>query len=48
MVVYDSYSKWWFLPKGRKDVGESVEVAAVRESFEEVKLDLLVQILPCC
>ncbi|ESK91619.1 nudix domain-containing protein [Moniliophthora roreri MCA 2997] len=25
----------WLLPKGRKDAGESVEVAAVRETFEE-------------
>src|ERR1700761_202696 len=31
--------KWtsWFLPKGRKDVGESLEETAVREGFEEVK-----------
>ncbi|KAK7045407.1 hypothetical protein VNI00_007660 [Paramarasmius palmivorus] len=25
----------WFLPKGRKDVGESLEQAALREAFEE-------------
>lgn len=26
----------WFLPKGRKDVGESLEETAVREGYEEV------------
>ena len=35
-VVYDSNSKSWFLPKGRKDVGESLEQAALREAHEEV------------
>ena len=28
----------WFLPKGRKDLGESLEDAAVREGYEEVGL----------
>lgn len=35
-VVYDSNSESWFLPKGRKDVGESLEQAALREAHEEV------------
>lgn len=26
----------WFLPKGRKDLGESLEEAALREAYEEV------------
>lgn len=26
----------WFLPRGRKDVGESLEQAALREAYEEV------------
>src|ERR1700733_15655642 len=25
----------WLLPKGRKDMGESIEAAAIRETFEE-------------
>ncbi len=27
----------WFLPKGRKDVGESLEQTALREAYEEVR-----------
>ncbi|ESK93290.1 nudix hydrolase [Moniliophthora roreri MCA 2997] len=29
--------KRWFLPRGRKDVGESLEQAALREAFEEAR-----------
>lgn len=36
VVVYDSHHKRWFFPRGRKDVGESVEQAALREAYEEV------------
>ena len=28
---------YWFLPKGRKDVGESLEQTALREAYEEVR-----------
>lgn len=35
VVVYDSRHKKWFFPRGRKDVGESVEQAALREAYEE-------------
>ena len=28
----------WFLPKGRKDVGESLEQTALREAHEEVRV----------
>ena len=31
----------WFLPKGRKDVGETLETAALREGYEEVRERLL-------
>ena len=36
VVVYDKNTQSWFLPKGRKDIGESLEDAAKREAFEEV------------
>ncbi|KAJ7457012.1 hypothetical protein FB451DRAFT_1098391 [Mycena latifolia] len=35
IVVYERQKKYWFLPKGRKDVGESLETAALREAYEE-------------
>ena len=35
-IVYDSIGKYWFLPKGRKDLGESLEKTALREAYEEV------------
>ncbi|KAF9463210.1 NUDIX hydrolase domain-like protein [Collybia nuda] len=34
-LVYDTTKKQWILPKGRKDRGEAIEEAAVRETFEE-------------
>jgi 8-oxo-dGTP pyrophosphatase MutT (NUDIX family) len=37
VVVHDPRSGRWFLPKGRKDVGESLEQAALREAYEEVR-----------
>jgi 8-oxo-dGTP pyrophosphatase MutT (NUDIX family) len=30
----------WFLPKGRKDLGESIEHAALREAYEEVRVSI--------
>ncbi|KAF9647340.1 hypothetical protein BDM02DRAFT_3117246 [Thelephora ganbajun] len=33
VIVQDGNS--WFLPKGRKDLGESIEQAALREAYEE-------------
>ncbi|KAF7373628.1 Nudix hydrolase domain-containing protein [Mycena sanguinolenta] len=35
VVLYESEKKYWFLPKGRKDVGESLEQTALREAYEE-------------
>lgn len=37
LVLYDTKQKYWFLPKGRKDVGESLEETALREAYEEVR-----------
>lgn len=36
-VVHDSHSGRWFLPKGRKEIGETLEQAALREVYEEVR-----------
>ncbi|KAI0314701.1 hypothetical protein OF83DRAFT_1063381 [Amylostereum chailletii] len=35
VVVHDTARDSWFLPRGRKDVGESLEQTALREGFEE-------------
>ncbi|CCA72297.1 hypothetical protein PIIN_06231 [Serendipita indica DSM 11827] len=35
VVVQDAKTKQWFLPRGRKDVGETLEQAAFREGYEE-------------
>ncbi|KAJ7054715.1 NUDIX hydrolase domain-like protein [Mycena amicta] len=35
VLCYEKEKKYWFLPKGRKDVGESLEEAALREAYEE-------------
>lgn len=37
VVVYETEKEYWFLPRGRKDVGESLEQAALREAYEEVR-----------
>lgn len=37
VLLYETAAKYWFLPKGRKDVGESLEQAALREAYEEVR-----------
>ena len=37
VLVHDTARNYWFLPRGRKDVGESLEQAALREGFEEVR-----------
>ncbi|KAG6820253.1 hypothetical protein H0H93_003261 [Arthromyces matolae] len=35
VIVFDTEKKHWFLPRGRKDIGESLEVTALREAYEE-------------
>ena len=35
VLVTDKHNRW-FLPKGRKDKGESLEQTALREAYEEV------------
>ncbi|KAF9006026.1 NUDIX hydrolase domain-like protein [Cyathus striatus] len=35
VLVYERKRKYWFLPRGRKDVGESLEETALREAYEE-------------
>ncbi|KDQ55963.1 hypothetical protein JAAARDRAFT_195208 [Jaapia argillacea MUCL 33604] len=35
VLVYDDRRRHWFLPRGRKDVGESLEQTALREAYEE-------------
>lgn len=34
-ILYERRKGEWLLPKGRKDCGESIEAAALRETFEE-------------
>lgn len=36
VLVHDTAKNYWFLPRGRKDVGESLEQTALREGYEEV------------
>ncbi|KAF9529150.1 hypothetical protein CPB83DRAFT_813005 [Crepidotus variabilis] len=35
VVLHEKELKYWFLPRGRKDVGESLEQTALREGYEE-------------
>ncbi|CCM00710.1 uncharacterized protein FIBRA_02750 [Fibroporia radiculosa] len=35
VLLYERQKQYWFLPKGRKDVGESLEQTALREAYEE-------------
>ena len=37
IVVVENGEGRWFLPKGRKDVGESLDKTALREGYEEVR-----------
>jgi 8-oxo-dGTP pyrophosphatase MutT (NUDIX family) len=36
LLVNETERHYWFLPRGRKDVGESLEQTALREAYEEV------------
>ncbi|KAF8528515.1 NUDIX hydrolase domain-like protein [Hysterangium stoloniferum] len=44
VLIYSPSWGMWFLPKGRKDIGESLEQAALREAYEEA--GYRVQFLP--
>lgn len=35
VLIHEAAKNFWFLPKGRKDVGESLEQAVLREAHEE-------------
>jgi len=35
VVVYETQKQYWFFPRGRKDIGESLEQTALREAYEE-------------
>jgi len=35
VVIYEKQKKYWFFPRGRKDIGESLEQTALREAYEE-------------
>lgn len=38
VVVFETQKRYWFFPRGRKDIGESLEKAALREAYEEVRI----------
>ena len=38
VVLVTDKRERWFLPKGKKDKGESLEQTALREAYEEVRL----------
>ncbi|KAJ7659953.1 NUDIX hydrolase domain-like protein [Mycena rosella] len=44
-ILHDRNKDEWLLPKGRKDCGESIADAAVRETFEETGYPC--ELLPC-
>ncbi|GJJ11637.1 hypothetical protein Clacol_005873 [Clathrus columnatus] len=35
VLIYDRQEGYWCLPKGRKDLGESLESTVIREAYEE-------------
>jgi ADP-ribose pyrophosphatase YjhB (NUDIX family) len=37
VLVNDTELGTWFLPRGRKDIGETLEQCALREAYEEVR-----------
>lgn len=56
LVVNDTKRGSWFLPRGRKDIGETLEQCALREAYEEVRYFFLValvfergwRVMRCC
>lgn len=47
VVCYHPVHKYWFLPKGRRDVNEETGVAAEREGFEEVRHSFSPRLFSC-
>jgi 8-oxo-dGTP pyrophosphatase MutT (NUDIX family) len=39
VVIHESSTDYWFFPRGRKDLGETLEAAALREAYEEASFD---------
>ena len=48
MLLYAPRGKYWFFPKGRKDVGETLERTALREAYEEVRVSLALMLSGRC
>ncbi|KAJ6607413.1 NUDIX hydrolase domain-like protein [Mycena sp. CBHHK59/15] len=44
-ILHDRNKNEWLLPKGRKDCGEPIDAAAIRETFEETGYPC--ELLPC-
>jgi 8-oxo-dGTP pyrophosphatase MutT (NUDIX family) len=42
VLVNDTELGTWFLPRGRKDIGETLEQCALREAYEEVRFLVIV------
>ncbi len=42
VLVNDTELRTWFLPRGRKDIGETLEQCALREAYEEVRFLVIV------
>ena len=45
VLVNDTAHGTWFLPRGRKDIGETLEQCALREAYEEVRFLVIVTLL---
>ena len=43
VVLFDTQTERWFFPQGRKDIGESLEEAALREAYEEVRMPIFLK-----
>jgi hypothetical protein len=48
LVVNNTERGTWFLPRGRKDIGETLEQCALREAYEEVRYFRFVPIRTFC
>jgi ADP-ribose pyrophosphatase YjhB (NUDIX family) len=48
VLVNDTRLGTWFLPRGRKDIGETLEQCALREAYEEVRFLVIVTYFLSC